>query len=109
MSSEANQQANLNNLVERSYIFIPHFFNQNMFKIKIKQFFKQARIERFNFDIGNKEGLCIMLLDTLSSGTMSIMSVTRSELEGVTLLKNILEFIVKMSEVKNVCYGKTDS
>lgn len=37
------------------------------------------------------------------------MSVTRNELEGVTLLKNILEFIVKMSEVKNVCYGKTDS
>lgn len=50
-----------------------------------------------------------MLLDTLTSGTMSMMSVTKNEFEGVNLLKNILEFIVKMSDVKNVSYGKSDS
>ena len=79
-----------------------------MFKIKIKQFFKQARIERFNFDVGNKEGLCIMLLDALTSGTMSMMAVSKNDQEAITLLKNVLDFIVKMSDVKNVTYGKTD-
>lgn len=79
-----------------------------MFKIKIRQFFKQARVERFNFDIGNKEGLCIMLLDALTSGTMSLMAVSRDIHEAITLTRSVLDFIVKMSDVKNVTYGKTD-
>lgn len=54
LDTMSTENQNSSNLVERSYIFVPHFFNQNMFKIKIKDFFKQARIERFNFDIGNK-------------------------------------------------------
>jgi len=34
MSSDHNSGTNA--LVERGYIFLPHFYNQNMFKIKIK-------------------------------------------------------------------------
>jgi hypothetical protein len=34
-----------------------------MFMVKIKEFFKQAKIEKFYFDIGNKEGICVLLLD----------------------------------------------
>lgn len=50
-----------------------------------------------------------MLLDSLTSGTMSMMAVTKYEHQAILLLKNVLEFIVKMSDVKNVTYGKTDS
>lgn len=50
-----------------------------------------------------------MLLDSLTSGTMSMMAVTKYEQQAISLLKNVLQFIVKMSDVKNVTYGKTDS
>jgi hypothetical protein len=49
-----------------------------------------------------------MLLDALTSGTMSMMAVSRSDYETVNLLKNVLDFIVKLSDIKNVTYGKTD-
>lgn len=50
-----------------------------------------------------------MLLDSLTSGTMSMMAVSKSFNEGVNLLKNVLEFIIRLSDIKNVGYGRTDS
>jgi hypothetical protein len=50
-----------------------------------------------------------MLLDSLTSGTMSMMAVSRNDQEAINLLKNVLDFIVRMSDVRNVTYGKTDS
>ena len=87
---------------------MPHFFNPNLHKLKIKEFFKRARLEQFNFDIAKKEGLCIMLLDQLTSGVMSLMSVSVEELESIQLMKKVIEFMVKLSAVKNVEYGHTD-
>ena len=66
-------------------------------------------MQKFNFDIGNREGLCIMLLDSLTSGTMSMMAVSKSYQEAVNMLKNVLQFIIRLSDIKNVGYGRTDS
>lgn len=107
VASEAQQQ--FESLAERTYTFLPHFFNPNLHKLKIKQFFKQARIERFNFDVGNKEGLCILLLDQLTSGTMSMMAVSALPYNAISLMKRVVEFIVRLSSVKNVEYGRTES
>jgi hypothetical protein len=96
-------------LLERSYIFIPHVFNQNMFKIKIKEFFRQAKMERFYFDIGNKEGVCILLLDELTSGTISLMTVGTGEHETVNQIKSVLEFVARVSVLKNVDYGRNEN
>jgi hypothetical protein len=40
---------------------------------------------------------------------MSMMAVSRNDQEAINLLKNVLDFIVRMSDVRNVTYGKTDS
>ena len=50
-----------------------------------------------------------MLLDQLTSGTMSMMAVSGVPFQSITLLKRVVEFIVRLSEVKNVNYGRTDS
>ena len=50
-----------------------------------------------------------MLLDQLTSGTMSMMAVSPTPFEGIALLKRMMEFIVRISAVKNVDYGRTDS
>lgn len=44
-------------------------------KVKVKEFFKQARMQMFNFDVGNKIGLCILLLDQLTSGVLGLLAV----------------------------------
>jgi hypothetical protein len=72
--TEASQMG----LVTREYIFVPHFLNKNFSRINIKEFFKQARIEEFNFDIAQKSGVCMMLFDELASGEMGLMAVSEN-------------------------------
>jgi len=53
--------------------------HRNLAKIKIKDFFKEARLEQFNFDIGNKEGICVILLDQMASGVIGLLAVSDSK------------------------------
>jgi hypothetical protein len=32
-------------------------------------------MEQFNFDIGNREGVCILLLDQMASGLLGLLAV----------------------------------
>ena len=50
-----------------------------------------------------------MLLDQLTSGTMSMMAVSGIQFQAVSLLKRVVQFIVRLSAVKNVDYGRTDT
>jgi hypothetical protein len=102
--TEASQMG----LVAREYIFVPHFLNKNFSRINIKEFFKQARIEEFNFDIAQKNGVCMMLFDELASGEMGLMAVSENREESVEKLKKVLEFIARITQVKNVSYGKSE-
>jgi len=36
-------------------------------------------MEKFNFDIANKEGVCVLLLDQLTSGVMGLLSVSQNK------------------------------
>ena len=47
----------------------------NLGRVKIKDFFRAARLEQFNFDVGTKEGVCVTLLDQLASGVVGLLSV----------------------------------
>lgn len=65
-------------LTAREYLFVPHLFHRNLGRVKIKDFFRGARLEQFNFDIGNREGVCVTLLDQLASGVLGLLSVADS-------------------------------
>ena len=96
-------------LAERSYIFVPHLANPNLSSIKIPVFFKQARIENQNFDIENRIGVCMLLLDSLMCGTMSFLSVGEDHPHSLNLLASLIEFVVRVSNVKSGDYGRGDS
>lgn len=36
-------------------------------------------MEKFNFDVGNKEGVCVLLLDQLTSGVLGLLSVSQNK------------------------------
>ncbi len=76
--------------------------------MKIKDFFKAARMEQFNFDIGNREGVCILLLDQMVSGLLGLLAVAENKQAASENIRKILEFISKISSVKNVEYGRTE-
>ena len=59
----------------REYVYIPQMFHPNLGRVKIKDFFKAARLEQFNFDMGNHQGICVTLLDQLASGGLGMLSV----------------------------------
>ena len=40
---------------------------------------------------------------------MSLMTVSTDELETVAMMRKVVEFVVKLSSVKNVSYGLSDS
>lgn len=82
--------------------------NRNLHKIKIKEFFKQARIEEFNFDIAQKHGICMLLFDELTSGEMGLMVVCENKEWGIEKLKKVLDFIARITNVKNISYGKSE-
>ncbi len=89
-------------------MFVPHLHHRNLSKVKVKEFFKQARLEQFNFDIGNREGMCVMLLDQLASGLLGLLAVSPSRNQASELVKRMLDFITRISEVKNVEYGRSE-
>ena len=72
----------------------------------MKEFFKQARLEQFNFDIANRDGICVMLLDQLGSGLLGLLAVSASRQQANETIKRMLDFISKISSVKNVDYGR---
>jgi hypothetical protein len=43
-----------------------------------------------------------MLLDSLTSGTISMMAVGKNDADKILLIKNVLDFIARISAVKNV-------
>ena len=77
-----------------------------MEKVRVKEFFKQARLEQFNFDIANRDGICVMLLDQLGSGLLGLLAVSASRQQANETIKRMLDFISKISSVKNVDYGR---
>lgn len=79
-SNSTNEQSSpQDRLSTRDYIFVPHMHHRNLSKIKIKDFFKEARLQQFNFDIGNKEGICVILLDQMASGVIGLLAVSDSK------------------------------
>lgn len=78
-----------------------------MGKVKIKDFFRAARLEQFNFDVGNKEGVCVTLLDQLASGVIGLLAVAESKDKAIERLKKMLDFISKISSVRSVDYGRS--
>lgn len=36
-------------------------------------------MEQFNFDIGNREGVCILLLDQMASGLLGLLAVAENK------------------------------
>jgi hypothetical protein len=82
--------------------------HSNLGKVKIKDFFRAARLEQFNFDVGNKEGVCVTLLDQLASGVVGLLSVAETREKATDRLKKMLDFISKISAVRSVEYGRSD-
>lgn len=78
-----------------------------MGKVKIKDFFRAARLEQFNFDVGNKEGVCVTLLDQLASGVIGLLAVAENKDKAIERLKKMLDFISKISSVRSVDYGRS--
>ncbi len=108
-SQDSEEASNLEDrLTTREYIFIPHLHHRNLTKVKVKEFFKHARLEQFNFDIGNREGTCVLLLDQLASGLLGLMTVYPSRTQALEQMKRMLDFITRISVVKNVEYGKSE-
>lgn len=95
-------------LATREYVFVPHLQHRNLSKVKVKEFFKQARLEQFNFDIGNREGICVLLLDQLASGLLGLLTCFPNRNEAFEVTKRMLDFISRVSSVKNVEYGKSE-
>ena len=83
-------------------------FHSNLGRVKIKDFFKAARLEQFNFDMGNHQGVCVTLLDQLTSGGLGLLSVAPSREQATEIVKKMLDFISRVSNVKNVDYGRSD-
>ncbi len=80
----------------------PSLYHKNLGKVKIKDFFRAARLQQFNFDVANKEGVCVTLLDQLASGVIGLLAVAENREKVVQRLKKMLDFISKISVVKNV-------
>ena len=87
---------------------MPHLVHRKLGRVKIKDFFRAARLEQLNFDVGNKEGVCVTLLDQLASGVIGLLSVAESREKATERLKRMLDFISKISAVKSVEYGRSD-
>jgi hypothetical protein len=58
--------------------------------------------------VGNKEGVCVTLLDQLASGVLGLLSVAENRERATERLKRMLDFISKISAVKSVEYGRSD-
>lgn len=58
--------------------------------------------------MANKEGVCVTLLDQLASGVIGLLAVAENREKVVERLKKMLDFISKISVVKNVEYGKSE-
>jgi hypothetical protein len=107
--TEETEEASLEDRIEgREYVFIPHLHHRNLSHVKVKDFFKQARLEQFNFDVANREGICVMLLDQLGSGLLGLLAVSPTRKEALETIKRMLDFISKITAVKNVDYGRSD-
>ena len=65
-------------------------------------------MENFNFDIANKDGICVMLLDQLGSGLLGLLSVSSSRQQANEAIKRMLDFISRVSSVKTVDYGRNE-
>jgi hypothetical protein len=69
----------IDKLSSRKYTFIPYIHHDNLNTVKMKTFFKNARLENVNYDIQNKEGICILLVDQLSSGVLGLLAINREK------------------------------
>jgi hypothetical protein len=65
-------------------------------------------MEQFNFDVGNREGVCVLLLDQMASGLLGLLAVSPTRTQASLSVRKMLDFITKVSSVKNVEYGKTE-
>jgi hypothetical protein len=54
---------------------LPYIHHEHLNSVKMKTFFKMARLEGINYDLKDKKGMCIMLVDQLSSGVIGLLSV----------------------------------
>jgi hypothetical protein len=70
-------------LGERSYIFLPYIHHDYLNTIKMKTFFKMARLENISYDLQEKRGICMLLVDQLSSGVMGLLAIHRNFEENV--------------------------
>lgn len=50
----------------------------------------------------------MMLFDELTSGELGLMAVSENKEDGVEKLKRVLEFIARITQLKNVSYGRSE-
>lgn len=65
-------------------------------------------MEQFNFDIANRDGICVMLLDQLGSGLLGLLAVSSTRQIASETIKRMLDFVSRISSVKNVEYGRNE-
>lgn len=54
---------------------MPFVYHEQLTSVKMKTFFKMARLEGISYDIQGKKGICMVLVDQLSSGVLGVLVV----------------------------------
>lgn len=75
----------------------------------MKNFFKMARLEGISYDLQEKKGICMLLVDQLSSGVLGLLSIHRDFEENVDELYRAVSFVSKQAKTPVLKYGTSDS
>jgi hypothetical protein len=66
----------MDEIEERCFMYAPYLYHQGITKLNYRDFFQMCRKNSISYDLEKKQGSVFLLNDELSSGIVSLMTIS---------------------------------
>ncbi|KAH8092031.1 hypothetical protein JL720_5608 [Aureococcus anophagefferens] len=80
---------------KRSYVLVPGFYHPGLAALKYSSFFKLCRLHGIAFDLAERRGPVLLLVDSLASGVVGAVTEGANKLDALRLCHKFLTFVRK--------------
>ncbi|EGR31565.1 IQ calmodulin-binding motif family protein, putative [Ichthyophthirius multifiliis] len=98
--SDQNENQENSNIIdefeERTFMYIPYIFHQNLKSISFKEMFNLCRKNGISYDVEKKVGSVFLLVDEIEKGIVSLITISENQKKNMKQITEAVNLILQI-------------